>query len=123
MRKKLLLCIIAIMAMVMAVGCGNGGSGQQSQPGTETQATDQTRAEDGTTVNEENLIGEEKAKELALAKVEGATEEHIWDFDLDRDNGKMEYEGEIRYNGKEYEFEINAETGEFIKWEEEREYD
>lgn len=122
MRKKLLVCIIAVMVMVMAVGCGNNDSGNQNNTQNQTQATEQT-ANDGTSVNEENLIGEAKAKELALAKVSGATEQHIYDFDLDRDNGVLEYEGEIRYNGMEYEFEINAETGEFIKWQEEKEYD
>ncbi len=123
MRKKILMLIIAVMTIVLAAGCGNGNSGQQSPAGDGSKAAEQTRAEDGTAVNEENLIGEEKAKALALAKVEGAAAEHIWDFDLDRDDGSLEYEGEIRYNGIEYEFEINAETGEFIKWNEEREYD
>lgn len=125
MKKRLLVCIIAVMSMVMAVGCGSNGSDQQGQTDTQnqTQAADQTRAEDGTTVKEEELIGEKKAKSLALAKVDGATEANIYDFDLDRDNNRLEYEGEIRYNGMEYEFEIDARTGDFVKWEEEKEQD
>lgn len=121
MKKKLLIGIVAAVMMVMFVGCGDNGTNQQS--GTQNNnAAEQTRTSDGTKVNQDNLIGETKAKQLALAKVDGATEENIWDFDLDKDNGRVEYEGEIRYGGMEYEFEIDAETGEFIKWQEEKEY-
>jgi uncharacterized membrane protein YkoI len=116
MRKKLLVSIIAVLALVFAVGCGNNEPAPQ-QP-SEPQAVEQ-----GVAVNEDGLIGEEKAKQLALARVEGASSEHLWDFDLDRDDGRMEYEGEIRYNGMEYEFEIDAKSGEFIKWNSEKEYD
>lgn len=118
MKKKILICIIAVMAMIMSVGCGNNGNDQQS--GTDNNATEQTQTYDGTAVNNQDLIGEAKAKELALAKVKGATEDDIWDFDLDKDNGRMEYEGEIRYGGMEYDFEIDAQTGEFLKWREEK---
>lgn len=39
---------------------------------------------------------------------------------LDRENGKMVYEGEIYYNGWEYEFDIDAVTGTIVKWKAER---
>ena len=38
----------------------------------------------------------------------------------DYDDGRQKYEGDIIYNQKEYEFEIDADTGDFLKWEEER---
>ncbi len=63
-------------------------------------------------------ITEEQAKTTALEKVPGATAENIREFKTDRENGRMEYEGKIVYNDREYEFEINAETGEIISWDE-----
>lgn len=62
-------------------------------------------------------ITPEKAKELALAQVPGATVTDIWEFETDYDDGRTEYEGKIIYNGMEYEFEIDAYSGAFRSWE------
>ena len=37
-------------------------------------------------------------------------------MELDRDHGRMVYEGEIYYKGLEYDFDIDAVTGEVLKW-------
>ena len=58
----------------------------------------------------------EKAKSIALAKVSGAGNNNI-EIELDEDDGQAVYEGEIRYQGKEYEFKINAQNGAIIEWE------
>lgn len=121
MKKKLLVCIIAVMTMVMFVGCGDNGANRDN--GANQNTAGQTQNNDGSTVNQENLIGEAKAKELALAKIDGATEKDIRDFELDKDNGRLEYDGDIYYEGMKYEFEIDAQTGEFLKWQEEKDYD
>lgn len=60
-----------------------------------------------------------KAQKLALARVPGATENDIR-IKLDYDDGYYLYEGEILYGQKEYEFEIDANTGTFLEWSEER---
>ena len=39
---------------------------------------------------------------------------------LDHDDGYLKYEGEVYYNGVEYEFELNAQTGDVLEWSEER---
>lgn len=64
-------------------------------------------------------ISLEKAKKLALDRVSGATENNIH-IKLDYDDGHYVYEGEILYEQKEYEFEIDANTGTFLEWSEER---
>lgn len=56
------------------------------------------------------------AKELALARVVGANENHI-SIKKDYDDGRIEYEGRIIYDGYEYEFEIDGHTGIFLEWE------
>lgn len=59
-------------------------------------------------------IGLEKAKQIALAKAPaGVTVEKI---ELDHDDGRAVYEGELKGNGVEYEFEIDAATGAILSW-------
>lgn len=69
-----------------------------------------------------DVLSEEEASKIVLAKVEGATAQNLR-ISLDRDNGQDVYEGEIRYNGMEYEFELNAKTGDILEWSKEREDD
>lgn len=69
-----------------------------------------------------NLIGEQKAKDAALAHASvsnGSTSNFV--LELDRDDGMEIYEIEFNAGGYEYEYEINAATGEVIKCEKERE--
>ena len=54
--------------------------------------------------------------------MEGASDENIR-VKLERDDGKLIYEGKILYDGTEYEFEINAKSGKIIGWESESEWD
>jgi uncharacterized membrane protein YkoI len=67
-------------------------------------------------------IGEEKARSIALARVPGATESNIR-LHLDTEDGVAVYEGSIVYNNVEYEFEIDAVTGNIVKWSSEPVFD
>lgn len=69
-----------------------------------------------------SLISKEEASKIVLAKVEGATEQNLR-IALDTENGQQIYEGEIRFQGMEYEFELNANTGDILEWSKEREDD
>ena len=71
-----------------------------------------------TAAQEKTTISSEKARSIVLAKAPGAT---IIEMELDRDDGRMTYEGEARKDGMEYEFELDAYTGTILKWDEERE--
>nr|WP_191383642.1 PepSY domain-containing protein [uncultured Lachnoclostridium sp.] len=64
-------------------------------------------------------VSEADARAAALERVPGATEADIR-MELDFDDGYYIYEGDIIYDQKEYEFEIDAQTGSFLKWSEER---
>lgn len=64
-----------------------------------------------------STITEADAKKLALAQVPGAAESDINKFKTDYDDGRMEYEGTIVYDGMEYEFEIDAYSGAIRSWE------
>ncbi len=66
-------------------------------------------------------ISSDEAVQSALARVPGATVANVTEFNRDYENGRLEYEGEIHYNGYEYDFEIDADTGTITKWEVEQE--
>lgn len=61
-----------------------------------------------------NYITREKAQQLAQAKAPNAT---LVKLEFDFDDGRAVYEGELREGRTEYDFEIDAATGNFIKWE------
>ena len=75
-----------------------------------------------TTFTSVEAISSDEAVQSALARVPGATIANVTEFNRDYDRGRLEYEGEIHYNGYEYDFEIDADTGTFTKWEVERKY-
>lgn len=68
-------------------------------------------------------ISEATAKQTALSRVPGATAANIYKFKLDFDDGRWEYEGEIRYGTMEYDFTIDAASGNIIEWDMESIYD
>lgn len=65
------------------------------------------------------FIGSERAKSIALGRVPGAAAANVRKVQLDEDDGRWEYEVEIVYNSREYEFEIDALTGAVLKSESE----
>ena len=75
-----------------------------------------------TVVSSVEAISSDEAVQSVLARVPGATVANVTEFNRDYDHGRLEYEGEIRYNGYEYDFEIDAASGNFTKWEVERKY-
>lgn len=68
-------------------------------------------------------VSEATAKQTALSRVSGATEKDIYEWKLDYDDGRPEYEGKIIYGGTEYEFTIDAASGNIIEWDMESIYD
>lgn len=95
---------------------GTQDSSSQTQNGQSTQNT-QTGQNSGAAANV--AVSEADARAAALERVSGATDSDIR-MELDYDDGQYIYEGDIIYDGKEYEFEIDANTGNFLKWSEER---
>lgn len=73
-------------------------------------------------VSSGTTISASQAKEIALAKVPGATVNNIYEFKQDWDDGRIEYEGSIYYSGMEYEFTIDAYSGAIREWEVESYY-
>ena len=105
-RKMLSMLLLGIMVLGVA-GTANAGK-KNKYYGT------------GVSTRNNSYIGVNRAIAIALKKVPGANQSHVYDVHLDRENGRMVYEGEIYYNGWEYEIDIDAVTGEIVKWKVER---
>lgn len=143
MKKILVLSMMVVMVMAVFAGCGQqdqaqGAADSQQQAQTQQQSQPQDQSanqtaqeqqgivyEDGVAMNpaDYDLISEDEAKQIALNKAEGAVSDNIRTFDLDYDDGRWVYEGEIHLDEWEYEFEINAESGDVISWEKDHIYD
>lgn len=83
-------------------------------------------AKNGNSLNNSDsgsAISEEDAKALVLSQVPGATEKDIWEFEVDYDDGRVQYEGKLYYDHMEYEFEIDGYSGAIRNWEVESIYD
>ena len=65
-------------------------------------------------------VSEADAKKTALDRVSGATDKDLYEWKLDYDDGRPEYEGKIIYDGTEYEFTIDAATGSVMEWDAEK---
>ena len=76
-----------------------------------------------TTNNQSNVnttanISAERAKEIALSHAGLASNQVTFKrTELDFDNGIQKYEVEFYYNNKEYSYEINANTGDILSYE------
>lgn len=142
MKKKartLILILLMIAVATVMVSCGRDGdekdmenireSSQAVLPSddstNETQGNEgnhnETHHDDEHSVLPEQTqpsdIGVEGAKAIALGMVSGANASNITEIEREYDDGRLKYEGELHYDGYEYEFEIDGTTGNILKWE------
>ena len=96
-----------------------GSANNSGQPANGNNSSDKNTAsnQNSSVSPSGSAISAARAKRLALAQVSGASESDLREFEVDYDDGRMEYEGKIYYNGMEYEFEIDAYSGAFRSWE------
>ena len=123
MRKKLIIFFMSAMVMTVGAGCSSGDDDTAQQSTTASTAAQTTASAQTTAAAQQNVIGDAKAKQIALDRVSGAKESDLTKFHLETDDGRQVYEGEIRYNDKEYDFEIDAVSGDVVNWEEDSIYD
>ena len=75
------------------------------------------RAVQGLDNSSKGYIGFEKAKSVALDHANVPDSEiRKYEAELDRHGGRAVYEIEFEHSWTEYEYEIDAETGEIVRW-------
>ncbi len=95
MKRKIIICTFALVTLLLC-SCA-----QQN---------------DYTTEESSPMISANDAKQIALAQVPGATAQNIREFETGYDNGQPNYECEIYYDQKLYQFEIDRYSGTILEW-------
>lgn len=70
---------------------------------------------ESTGTSEAQSITADEARQIALSQVPGATLQDIREFESDYDDTRLEFEGKIYYDQKEYEFVIDS-SGTILEW-------
>lgn len=130
MKKISMISAVLLFGLFILTGCGANNTSPNDTEATTTSVSSadthavSTQNEQKTTENRNTsaLISREKASEIALAKVKGAKKNDLR-IHKDFEDGKEVYEGSIVFQDVEYDFEIDAHTGEILEWEQESVFD
>ena len=68
-------------------------------------------------------LSADRARQIALEQVPGATASDIRKCTLESDDGQLVYEIELVYNHMEYECKLSAATGQLLEWDSESTFD
>lgn len=147
MKKVISLTVLVFLVACLMVGCDMVKSGENAvkegvqkvedgasslmngekamlNEGKDMIQGNNTGSSNPTNEEKSKFIGEEKAKELALKKAELNAKDVKFDrVELDRDDGVWQYEVDFRHGDMEYDIDINAENGEVLSFEKEKEAD
>lgn len=120
MKRNIFITILTLIFAFSLAGCGgNKGSDNMMSDIRNGMQSAEDKVESGIDKAEDALDGTEakisrdKAKQIALehAKLKESDIKN-YHIELDKDNGHLEYDIEFNYNGAEYDYEIDADTGE-----------
>lgn len=111
----------ADMEMISGSTAGqDSGTGQSAGDAQPDSGSGQGQQSQGGTGSADVAVSMEEAAAIALERVPGAAQSDVR-IELDYDDGVYKYEGDIIYEQREYDFEIDANTGTILEWSEERE--
>lgn len=129
MKKVLALACSCAFALSLAA-CGTSGNGNNNgnntgSNGSSLQSSVESTVDnltDGMMQNSSTAkITADDAKAAALGHA-GLTEADVTELtvDLDRDDGVLKYEVDFHHGGTEYDYDINAENGDIISYDKDR---
>ncbi len=120
MFKKIMATFCTLVFSAMLAGCGtqmgedisSDISSMMPDTNTDSSYQSETNTTQQNTTASEAKISKEKAKEIALNHA-NLKESDITDYEIDLDNedGKLVYEISFECGGKEYDYDVNATTG------------
>ena len=122
MKKSLVSIAVISLSTLLLTACGADRMGASMSEAGAAAERAITQTADKVQADTSKFIGEEKAKELALKKAEIKAKDVKFDrVELDRDDGVWQYEVDFRHGDMEYDIDINAENGEILSFEKEKE--
>lgn len=123
MKRNIFITIFALIIALSFTGCGGNDSNNMMSDIRDGMQSAEDKVESGIDKAEDKLqngmdsmdakISRDEAKKIALdhAKVKDADIKN-YHISLDKDNGVLEYDIEFDHQGYEYDYEIDAKTGE-----------
>ena len=121
MKRKIFATFCTLVFSAMLTGCGTQvGQDISSDISSMMPDTSSTPSQNNTSSPQQNSsdsssqpeITKEQAKEIAL-KHANIKDSDITDYeiDLDTENGKLVYDISFEHDGKEYDYDVDAQTG------------
>lgn len=92
-------------------------STSEAAAGTGAEGTSEAAAGSSRKGRQDGLLTMDEAIAIVIKRVKGATATDIKSIELDHEDGRWQYEGELVFKGIEYEFEIDAQNGNILDWE------
>ena len=118
--KKSIFTLFLIASLVVALTACAGGAPTSSGQAGDTQPTTAPQITPHTTAPAADRLTAAEAEDIALKHA--SLDRNAVRFDrteLDRDDGRWEYEIEFHADGWEYNYEIHAETGKILSYDKE----
>lgn len=91
--KKILIILICLFSLVLC-GCDRVNNTSENSP----------------------VISREQAMDIAVEQVDDATRDNICEFCVDVENGHASYKGKMLDGAREYDFVIDAASGDITSW-------
>lgn len=121
MKKLTMIALMLGMSLMILSGCG--GSPSSNTAPTPTAAPTATAAPSSTPTATPTagsgtaVISSDQAKATALQHA-GLAEASVWGLKVEQgtENGRNVYEVDFKYDGKDYDYDIDATTGEIVKY-------
>lgn len=115
--KRIGLSLIIIIISIILVSCTNSDIGSNEYKNKSTTQNGNESVTKNNNLDNTSNISLEKAKEIALEHA-GLSSDKVTFFKANKefDDGIQKYEIEFYFNGKEYDYEINAYNGQIIKY-------
>ena len=121
MKKLTMIALMLGMSLMILSGCG--GSPSSNAAPTPTAAPTATAAPSSTSTATPTAgsgtaaISGDQVKATALQHA-GLAESSVWGLKVEQgtENGRNVYEVDFKYDGKDYDYDIDAMTGEIVKY-------
>ena len=116
MKKQIAIVLVFALLLPVLAGCQSALAAQHKPTPTSVPATVSPKETPTTSTPVSPTVTRDKALEIALTDA-NLTRQEIYDLDieLDRDKGILHFDVDFEKDGKDYDYEIHAETGEILK--------
>ena len=113
MKKNIFLVLVLVAVLFTVAGCDKSDSNKNA---TNNNNSNTAVTNNDTTNTNSQYIGEDAAKGNAL-KDAGLTAADVTELtaELDTENGKAVYDVDFKHDGKEYNYDVDAITGDVVE--------